>query len=158
MFERAFIQENGNGRLTPEAQLVRDHCAEIGMPFQLYTPKRIARRQLALSKRTFIFGDMDCMHGAMRQLKIRIPEATYYPQSLAPFLHRNVWRDTLGDVRSRVSDGGARVFAKPASRAKIFTGRVFSTTPISTKSARPVCENLFGVLMSWRGVQNIVSM
>lgn len=125
VFESALIQEIGNGRLMPEARLVREHCINSGVPFELYTPKRIARRQLPLTTNTFVFGDMDCMHGAMRQLKIPIPEAAYYPQSLAPFLHRNVWRDTLGGIRSRVTDAGARVFVKPASRAKVFTGRVF---------------------------------
>lgn len=125
MFESAFIQENGNGRLMPEAQLVREHCAKIGLPFQLYTPKRIARRQLPLTPRTFIFGDMDCMHGAMGQLKIPIPEARYYPVALTKYMHRRVWLETLGDVQRRISDGSEAVFAKPASRAKIFTGRVF---------------------------------
>jgi hypothetical protein len=126
MFETAFIQEEGNGRLMPEARLVRDHCVTMGMPVQLYTPKRIHRRQLALTGRSFIFGDMDCMHGAMRQLNIPIPEAMYYPPSLTRWLHRKVWLDTLGGVRMRIEDGAAPIFAKPASRAKVFTGRVFS--------------------------------
>lgn len=126
MFDTAFIQEKGQGRLMPEAQLVHDHCVRLGIPITLYTPKRIDRRQLPLTHRTFLFGDMDCMHGAMRQLKIPIPTANYYPEPLKEHLRRNVWMATLRDVRARIEDGGAPVFAKPASRAKIFTGRVFS--------------------------------
>lgn len=126
MFDVAFIQEKGNGRLMPESELVRDYCAQIGLPIELYTPKRIHRRQLPFTRRCFVFGDMDCMHGAMRQLKIPIPEAVYFPSSLMPYLHRKIWLDTLGSVRKRIDDGAPAVFAKPASRAKIFTGQIFS--------------------------------
>lgn len=110
----------------PESQLVHDYCTQIGLPISLYTPKRIERRNLPLNRQSFVFGDMDCMHGAMRQLKISIPEAVYYPPSLKQHLHRNVWLDTLTGVRSRIEDGGDPVFAKPATRAKRFTGRVIS--------------------------------
>jgi hypothetical protein len=126
VFDVAFIQEKGNGRLMLESELVREHCIRLEIPTQLYTPKRIDRRQLPLTRHYYIFGDMDCMHGAMRQLKIPIPEAIYYPQSLTQHLHRKVWLDTLGDIKRRVEDGGGPVFCKPASRAKAFTGRVFS--------------------------------
>lgn len=126
VFEIAFIQEQGNGRLTHESRLVRDHCVRIGMPVELYTSKRINRRQLPLDRQSFIFGDIDSMRGAMKQLNIPVPEAAYYPSSLTDYLHRKVWLDTLGNVRKRIEDGGAAVFAKPASRVKIFTGQVFS--------------------------------
>jgi hypothetical protein len=126
VFEVAFIQEKGSGRLMPESGLVRDHCVQIGLPIELYTPKRIHRRQLPLTRRCFVFGDMDCMHGAMRQLKIPIPDAVYFPPSLTQYLHRKIWLDTLGNVRKRIEDGAAAVFAKPASRAKVFTGQIFS--------------------------------
>jgi len=60
VFEVAFIQEKGSGRLMPESGLVRDHCVQIGLPIELYTPKRIHRRQLPLTRTCFVFGDMDC--------------------------------------------------------------------------------------------------
>ena len=126
MFDVAFIQEEGSGRLMHESVLVRDHCIQNGIDVQLYTSKRIQRRQLPLTSRSLLFGNINCMHGAMHQLRIPIPEARYYPTSLREYLHRNVWRDTLGNVRTRIHETGSQVFAKPASRAKIFTGRVFS--------------------------------
>src|SRR5215813_13375050 len=73
MFETAFIQEHGNGRLMLENQLVRDYCLKLGIEIRLYTIKRIRRRELPLTSRSFICGDMDCMHGAMKQLNIPIP-------------------------------------------------------------------------------------
>jgi hypothetical protein len=51
VFETAFIQEQGNGRLGYESRLVLDYCAAQGIPTQLYTEKRIVRRQLPLTAR-----------------------------------------------------------------------------------------------------------
>jgi hypothetical protein len=98
------------------------------VPVTLYTAKRILRRQLPLGTDTFIAGDMDAMHGAMRQLGIEIPAPNDYPASLEPFLHRRVWRSTLGALETQVIEGtGDLVFAKPADRRKSFTGRIFGS-------------------------------
>jgi ATP-grasp domain, R2K clade family 2 len=126
MFETAFIQEQGNGRLPHESQLVRECCLTRGIPIQLYTIKRIQRRQLPLTTRSFICGDMDCMHGAMKQLGIPIPPPIYFPPSLQRYLNRAIWQDTVGGLRARLQDDRRSVFAKPAGRAKLFTGRVFA--------------------------------
>jgi ATP-grasp domain, R2K clade family 2 len=167
MFDVAFIQEQGNGRLTLESQLVRDYCLKHGIQTQLYTIKRIQRRQLALTTRSFICGDMDCMHGAMRQLNIPIPAPVYFPNSLTAYLHRRVWQDTVGGLRARVQSDGQSVFAKPAGRAKIFTGRVFSSAAdlyhIGTTSWRePVwCSEIVSWLSEYRvyvNGQDIVSV
>jgi len=152
MFETAFIQEQGNGRLSHESQLVRECCLARGIPIQLYTIKRILRRQLPLTVQSFICGDMDCMHGAMKQLGIPIPPPTYFPPSLEGYLHRAVWQDTVGGLRARLEHDRRPVFAKPAGRAKLFTGRVFAGQSdlyhLSTTSWRePVwCSEV----VSWR--------
>jgi len=152
MFETAFIQEQGNGRLPHESRLVRECCLTGGIPIQLYTIKRIHRRQLPLTLRSFICGDMDCMHGAMKQLGIPIPPPVYFPQSLVSYLHREIWPDTVGGLRSRLEEDRRPVFAKPAGRAKLFTGRVFAGQSdlyhLSTTSWRePVwCSEV----VSWR--------
>jgi hypothetical protein len=126
MFETVFIQEQGNGRLLLESQLVRDYCLKQGIETRLYTIKRIHRRQLPLTSRSFICGDMDCMHGAMKQLNIPIPAPTYFPNSLRAHLHRRIWQDTVDGLRARLELDSQPVFAKPAGRAKLSTGRVFS--------------------------------
>ena len=96
-----------------------------GTPVVLYTLKRIHRRELPLSSDTFIAGDMDAMHGAMHQLGIDIPAPNDYPESLAPFLCRRVWKSTLGDVeRGIFGEAGQAVFVKPSALRKSFTGRV----------------------------------
>jgi hypothetical protein len=90
MFTRAFLEETGNGRLRHEEQLLRAEFVVRGIPVSLYTAKRIQRRQLPLTADTFIAGDMDAMHGAMRQLGIEIPAPNDYPKSLQPFLRRRI--------------------------------------------------------------------
>jgi hypothetical protein len=126
MFTKAFLEEAGNGKLRHEEELLRAELQGRGIPVTLYTAKRIQRRQLPLSAETFIAGDMDAMHGAMRQLKIEIPPPNDYPKSLLPFMHRRVWTSTLGDVERRVIEGnGEAIFVKPADRRKSFMGRAF---------------------------------
>ncbi|HEU4391381.1 MAG TPA: ATP-grasp domain-containing protein [Blastocatellia bacterium] len=128
MFKRAFLEELGNGKLRHEEQLLCGELERRGIPISLYTAKRVQRRQLPLSGETFIAGDMDAMHGAMRQLKIAIPAPNDYPRSLSAVMHRRAWTSTLGAVERRVLDGrGEPIFAKPADRRKSFTGRVFAS-------------------------------
>lgn len=128
MFALAFLQDLGNGRLRMEERMLKSEFERRGIPVELYTMKRIQRRNLPLSSETFIAGDMDAMHGAMSQLKIDIPVPDDYPDSLKPFLHRRVWKTTLDEVeRSLMDDDLPPVFVKPSARRKNFTGRVFAS-------------------------------
>jgi hypothetical protein len=128
MFTLAFLQQSGNGQLRLEERLLKSEFERRGIPVALYTLKRILRRNLPLSRDTFIAGDMDAMHGAMRQLNIQVPPPNDYPRSLDTFLHRRIWKSTLGAIEQAiVSDAGAPVFVKPAQRQKNFTGRVFTS-------------------------------
>lgn len=127
MFTTAFLQDLGGGRLRIEDQMLKTEFERRGILVELYTIKRIQRRNLPLTSDTFIAGDMDAMHGAMSQLNIDIPPPNDYPESLVPFLHRRVWKTTLGAVeRSTAMSLGERVFVKPSARRKNFTGQVFS--------------------------------
>lgn len=125
MFSVAYLQDPGNGKFRVEEQMLRSEFERRRIPVENYTIKKIQRRALPLSRSTFIAGDMDAMHGAMNQLKIDIPVPDDYPESLAPFLRRRIWRDILGDVEHRFFGGGEPpTFVKPAARRKSFTGRV----------------------------------
>jgi hypothetical protein len=128
MFALAFLQDLGNGRLRMEERMLKAEFERRGIPVELYTMKRIQRRNLPLSSEVFIAGDMDAMHGAMSQLKIDIPAPDDYPDSLTPFLHRRVWKTTLDEVeRGLLDEDRPPVFMKPSARRKNFTGRVFSS-------------------------------
>lgn len=128
MFSIAYLQELGNGRLRTEETMLKAEFERRGMPVELYTIKRIQRRNLPLSPSTFIAGDMDAMHGAMSQLEIDVPAPDDYPPCLTPFMHRRVWKSTLAEVEQGIcSEVRPPVFAKPAARRKSFTGRVFAS-------------------------------
>lgn len=107
MFTTAFLQHSGKGPLRHEESLLETGLRRRGIPVEYYTVKRIHRRQLPLGPRTFIAGDMDAMHGAMRQLGIPIPEPDDYPDCLSGFLHRRVWASTLGEIERAVENGSA---------------------------------------------------
>ncbi|MFF0632948.1 ATP-grasp domain-containing protein [Nocardia sp. NPDC004151] len=125
MFATAFLQYSGKGPMRHEETLLEQGLTRRGIPVRYYTIKRIHRRQLALGPDVFIAGDMDAMHGAMRQLGVPVPEPDDYPAVLTEFLRRKVWTATLGEVE-RAFDSGSipATFVKPADRRKSFTGAV----------------------------------
>ena len=128
MITSVYLQEKGNGKLGREETILREEFLRRGLPVTLFTRKRIERRQLPLTPQTFIAGDIDAVHGALSQLKIEWPLPEDYPESLKPWLHRRVWRWTLGDLERSILEGsGLEIFAKPADRRKAFVGNVFSS-------------------------------
>ncbi|NES96354.1 MAG: ATP-grasp domain-containing protein [Desertifilum sp. SIO1I2] len=128
MISKAFIQEQGNGRLGEEEQRVVAELKRRGIPIAFYTEKRIHRRQLPLDGESLIVGDMSCIAGALKQLSIPEPKPNDYPTSLSEFLHRRVWRSTLGELEGGLQDSRYRAtFVKPATRRKRFTGCVFES-------------------------------
>jgi len=125
MIRKAFIQEQGSGRLIPEMKLLNEELARRGIPVSLFTEKRIVRRQLPLDGDSLVAGQMPAVLAAMQQLGIPEPEPDDYPSCLADCLHRRLWTATLGAVEERFLEGrGEPVFIKPASRRKRFTGLV----------------------------------
>ncbi|TQM32395.1 ATP-grasp domain-containing protein [Nocardia bhagyanarayanae] len=122
-FSVAFLQYAGSGPMRHEEELLEKGLRRRGIPIRYYSVKRIHRRQLPLGPETFIAGDMDAMHGAMKQLRIPVPQPDDYPESLREFLRRRVWTSTLGEIEHAVENGSApAVFVKPSERRKSFTG------------------------------------
>ncbi|MCU0544727.1 MAG: ATP-grasp domain-containing protein [Oscillatoriaceae cyanobacterium Prado104] len=126
MISKAFIQELGNGKLREEEQLIFEELNRRGIPIALYTEKRIHRRQLPLDNESLVVGDIPCILGALKQLSIPEPQPNDYPASLSEFLHRRIWRSTLGKLELELRNGKCPpTFAKPATRRKRFTGCAF---------------------------------
>lgn len=125
MIERAFIQEEGMGRLGVEETLVRDELERRGVDVVLFTPKLLARRRLALTKATMVVGHIDVVESAMRQLGVTPPVGESYPEALRPFLLRRVIPSTLRALEEHFRSADSRpVFIKPRSQLKRFTGFV----------------------------------
>lgn len=121
----AFVQEEGNGLLDPEMRQVADELGRRGVPVQLFTEKRLTRRQLALAPDTLVVGYVPVVLGALHQLGVPAPAPNDYPACLRPLLHRRVWESTVGEVIDSVHDGRFdRAFVKPKGRLKHFTGVV----------------------------------
>lgn len=124
----AFVEEQGNGRMCHESDLVARSLQRRGVKVELFTPKKIARRALSLAADTLVVGTIPVVQGALKQLGIEVLAPDDYPQALHAYLHRRTWRSTLRDVEFGVWEGAPVVFAKPADRLKSFTGRVFRGT------------------------------
>jgi ATP-grasp domain, R2K clade family 2 len=128
MITRAFIQQAGSGRLGPEE---RDLISDIGrrsIPVELFTRKRLARRQLPIDRSTLVAGEVPVVLGALRQLGIEPAEDKDYPSCLGHLLYRRIWTGTVGRLKEDLfQDAGPPVFAKPRGRRKRFTGRVFDS-------------------------------
>ncbi|BAY25586.1 hypothetical protein NIES2100_53920 [Calothrix sp. NIES-2100] len=128
MISQAFIQEQGNGKLRHEEQLVTEELRKRGIPITFYTQKRIQRRQLALDDQSLVVGDMPCILGALKQLGIPEPLPNDYPLSLRNFMHRRIWTSTLLELEQGLCNAKySAIFAKPAVRRKRFTGCVFES-------------------------------
>lgn len=125
MFKCAYLQLHGPRQYRHEEALVLQECQRLGIEVVPYFAKLVQRRQLPIDRECFIYGDMDAMHGAMKQLGIEIPTPNDFPSSLEPFFRRRIWRSSVAALESALHDE-REIFEKPAGRRKHFTGRVFS--------------------------------
>jgi hypothetical protein len=124
-FSHAFLQEIGGGHMRHEEQLLRQAISSLDVPITTYTSKDVSRRRLPVSRESFFSGDVDAVHGILRQLNIQVPELSDYPAVLAKYLGRRVWQSTLDRIEQRLLDGeAAGIFVKPLGRKKAFRGRV----------------------------------
>ena len=128
MISKAFIQEQGNGKLRLEEQLVLEELRKRSILTSFYTEKRIRRRQLPLDSESLVVGDISCVFGALKQLNIPEPKPNYYPVSLRNFMHRRTWTSTIFELERGLSNTRySPIFAKPAARSKRFTGCIFES-------------------------------
>jgi len=125
MISKAFVEESGNKRLEPEMQAACDALRQRNIPVELFTEKRLQRRQLALSRDTLVVGYVQTVLSALHQLGIAPPPTNDYPGALQPMLHRHIWESTVEHLKERVYAGREPVFAKPIGRKKRFTGSIF---------------------------------
>jgi hypothetical protein len=125
---RAYVQEQGNGRLGPEERDLIEGLGILGIPTELFTRKQIARRRLPLDRGTLVAGDVTSVLGALRQLGIESPRPNDYPACVRHLLRRRIWPSTVRRLKESLFEGaGSPVFAKPSGRQKRFTGQIFAS-------------------------------
>jgi len=76
---------------------------------------------LDLNEKTIVHGTIPVVHAALRTLGVTPPAPLDYPESLRPFLGRQVWETDLGRIRDQSS---WPVFVKPRHQGKAFAGQV----------------------------------
>lgn len=119
-----YLQFNNRGKFDVEEQILAEYFGEGN--YKGFYKKHFLRDKFQITKDDFISGDIDVMFHAMKRLGI---EYSYndYPECLKPYLHRNVWEDTLGNVKKELFEEGylkKPIFIKPKDRLKRFTGFV----------------------------------
>lgn len=125
MFRSLLISQQQPGRLSREEALMAEHANAIGVQVSTASIKMMERGRVQVDDTTLVCGNVPFVLHAMRQLGIAVPEHVPYPEALAPWLHRRVWRrDRLRDVLDDLREGAPPVFVKPALGWKKFTGFV----------------------------------
>ncbi|MFZ6770660.1 ATP-grasp domain-containing protein [Undibacterium sp. Di26W] len=111
------------GKLDLEQRMMADHALSMGIPVETASEKMMERGKVQVSRDFLVMGTVPFVQHALRLLGAALPEHTPYPEVLAPWLYRKVWKEkSLRRVLDRLGADGAPVFIKPASGWKRFTG------------------------------------
>lgn len=122
MIKRAYIHEYGSNKLEPEHRDVIEVLKERGIPYELFTNKRLSRNQLQLNNETLVVGDNPTIITALKRIGYHFTNDSY-PKSLAKYLGRQVWETTIRKLSSQTSfQAASGFFVKPKSKSKLFTG------------------------------------
>lgn len=120
MITQAYLQQVK----CPEIDLLKRGLTSRNILWTLIPQKKLERNQVQLDPSILIAGYVSFVHHALRVLKVDTPPTNDYPTCLESYLHRRVWRSTLGNVESGLTNGSLGVvFVKPLAEKK-FTGRV----------------------------------
>lgn len=127
MIKKAYIHEYGSNKLESEHKDVIDVLKERGIPYELFTEKRLSRNQLKLDNETLVVGDNPTITTALKRIGFNFTNDSY-PKSLEKYLGRQVWTTTIRKLGSQTSfKEVSGVFVKPKSKAKLFTGFVVNS-------------------------------
>jgi len=124
MISRAYIHEYGNNNLEPEHLDVKTVLESRGIECELFTTKKLSRNQLNLDESTLVVGDHPTIETVFKRIKY-LHSGNSYPNSLQEYFKREIWESKLKKIlleseKSVVS----KIFIKPKSRTKLFTGFV----------------------------------
>lgn len=121
MVERLVIEEKRLGHPEFEERLLATHAATLGIPVLGITRKPFTRGRFKPADGDVVAGSVSFIRDALTAREQQMPPQTPYPDELALYLHRRVWRvGTLGEALGL----GYPVFIRPAKRWKLFTGFV----------------------------------
>lgn len=149
----ACLEEYGTGQADPEVIDIAAVLDACGIAVHFVPQKIIDRGRAPLSRSTLVAGSKPFVTGALRQLGLGQPRIEDYPSCLTPFLHRRVWRSTVGEAMRAVRSGTpAPVFIKPALRRLRFGGFVLRG-PVDValfEGASRTTDVYCGEVVEWR--------
>src|SRR4051794_24684641 len=100
----ALLHRRGDRKDDAEIELVSAELSRRGIPFEYFLEKRLLRKQVPLAPDVLVVGHIPVVMQALRQLGIAPPPTNDYPESLAPWLHRRIWKTTAGEIVKRVHE------------------------------------------------------
>ena len=119
-----YIQSDSEGRAySPNGAVAARGFQFLGYEVRYFLPEELPA--LTLTPETPVVGGMGTTRAAIEQAAGHLPSLTGVPAALAPYLGRESWRTTPGEVRQA---GRYPVFLKPYEDAKFFTGKVVGSS------------------------------
>lgn len=122
-----YLQREKDEGLSYEAKLIYQQCVLNRLKVQYVTNEDIKAGILDKGNCDLVVGSVEALTSAFSALGYSIPKSNYYPECLQKFLHRNVWRGSVSEVRGLIL-AERPIFAKSLDWKKL-TGKVFD--PIS---------------------------
>ena len=121
----AFLQVFSNGRSPEEARFVEKELAtrpagSVRIVKVQEEDAPTCRELGSFSPGDFAVGNATFIKKCLARAGVPLPPAPDYPACLAPYLHRKMWRATLGACAA--GSGGAPFYVKPAEDIKAFSG------------------------------------
>lgn len=81
---------------------------------------------IEIEKYHVFVGGISYIHKTLQKLNIPVPKPFDYPESLKPFLGREIWTSGINDIANNPENWN--VFVKPKNISKKFTGRLVTST------------------------------
>lgn len=155
-FKIAYLEKT-SPKPMEESLLLARFCESIGLEHRFFTRKQVFRRQLALTKESFVAGQVTTMQSVLKQLGLAAPRIPSYPQALRPFLRRSITHSNLAEVLRSLQHGTwSPCFVKPRYDSKRFTGFILNDLSDlyqvqgSSKTLEIVCSEICHFESEWR--------
>lgn len=134
MIQQACIQQYDHGQIEPEHEELFRELSNRGILCRKMTQRQLASGNFAFDASTLFAGDHDFMRCVFALGRIPYTERSTYPESLLPFLKRNLWETTVKELLMDCrNDHFTPCFVKPKTETKAFTGFVLRSSHNSYK-------------------------
>jgi hypothetical protein len=118
------VERKGAGEVPREEKMMLNEAVARGLEVFVASEKQVERGNFVMSDDIMAVGSVSFVKHALRQLGRTLPMHTPYPAALDHLLYRSVKKvNTLMAAKQMVANG-QRLFIKPASGWKRFTGFV----------------------------------